>query len=521
MATRKILKKAQISYIGFLIFRELEMPKELPLNNKDLHLIRLLKSVKTLRHLGDNEIKEFIDSSKRFKYKKGDIIFSEGQIGSAVYITLDGMFVLEKYGHVFKVLTKGDLFGEIALIDERPRTGTVKAKTDGMLLVLKKSQIEEGTTLSASTLMKIYRGFSELITSYLREGETLYEEMDVLLIQDGGCAPGYNPATAYITEFLEKAGRQVFVAADGFRSIVSNVTSDYRCLIYDFARFRKMENIRGVEFAPPLRSARGADYRSERYPDFRDEQIQKKAVKNIISRKVKVLIGIGGNGTFAGINALSAQLPEDIQTFFVPVTIDSDIWGTSCIGEFTGVEVGAEKIRGYMADARTHGRCYIIEMMGARGGYHALHSCLGAGAHLAVLPNSNYNIEKIAQMVNPRTETVIVVAEGYKEKERQEEGYLGNAAEYFYDELIRSGLDTNQRVICEGFSRDIRGAMPNNLDITLALRLSRKLCDLINDGQTRMMPAVRAGQEYAIPFDEIKTDNSVESSLPSLANRLF
>ncbi len=497
------------------------MPKELTTNVEDLHLIRLLKNVRTLRHLGDSELKEFIASSKRFNYKKGETIFSEGQIGSAVYITLDGMFVLEKYGHVLKVLNKGELFGEIALIDERPRTGTVKAKTDGMLLVLEKSQIEEGTTLSASTLMKIYRGFSELITSYLRQGESLYDEMDVLLIQDGGCAPGYNPATAYITEFLEKAGRQVFIAADGFRSIVSNTTSDYRCLIYDFARFRKMENIRGVEFSPPLRTERGANYRSERYPDFKYEENQKIAAENIISRKVKTIVGIGGNGTFAGIDALSTLLPDEIQSFFVPVTIDSDIWGTSCIGEFTGIEVGAEKIRGYMADARTHGRCYIIEMMGARGGYHALHSCLGAGAHLAVLPNSNYNINKIVKMINPRSETVIVVAEGYKENMRKEDGYLGNAAEYFYDELIKAGLDTNQRVLCEGFSRDIRGASPNNMDITLALRMARKLCDLIHEGETKMMPAVRAGQEYAIKFDKIKTDNSVDSNLSNLASRLF
>ena len=90
------------------------MPKELPTKSDDLHLIRLLKSVRTLRHLGDNEIKELIVSSKRVKYKKGETIFSEGEIGNAVYITLDGMFVLEKYGHVLKVLNKGELFGEIA-----------------------------------------------------------------------------------------------------------------------------------------------------------------------------------------------------------------------------------------------------------------------------------------------------------------------------------------------------------------------------------------------------------------------
>lgn len=496
------------------------MPKEIPLDPEDLHLIALLKKVRTLRHLSDIELKELISASFRRDYKKGDVVFSEGEIGTAVYIVLDGTFSLEKYGHVLKVLTKADLFGEIALLDERPRTGTVIAKSNAMLLVLDKEHIEHDSRLSANTLMKIYRGFTELITSYIREGDTLYDEMDVLLIQDGGCAPGYNPVTAYVAEYLEKLGRQVFVAADGFRSVVSNKTKDYRCLIHDFNRYQSMDNIRGVMFAPPLRTARGADFRSERYPDFIKVENQKLAAENIKKRKVKTLVAIGGNGTFAGVNALSKFIP-DVQIFFIPVTIDSDIYGTSCVGEFTGVEMGAEKIRGYMADARAHGRCYIIEMMGARGGYHALHSCLGAGAHLAVLPQSNHDIDKLVKVINPRTETVIVVAEGYKMKERKSKGYLGNAAEYFYDELIKAGLETEQRVICEGFSRDLRGATPNNMDISLAIRMAKRLCDLYAEGKTRVMPAIRGGQEYDIPFDEIRTDNSVESSLAELSNRLL
>lgn len=496
------------------------MPKEFKLNDKDIRLITLLKKVRTFRHLSEIELIELIKASVRVDYKKGEVVFSEGEIGTAVYVVLDGTFILEKYGHVLKVLNKSDLFGEIALIDERPRSGTVIAKTDAMLLVLDKESIENNSSLSANVLMKIYRGFSELITSYLREGESLYDEMDVLLIQDGGCAPGYNPVTAYTAEYLEKMGRQVFVAADGFRSIVTNRNNDFRCLIHDFNRYQKMDHIRGVMFVPPLRTARGADFRSERYPEFKNAENQKIAAENIKKRKIKTLVAIGGNGTYAGVNALSKYIP-DVKVFFIPVSIDSDIWGTSCVGEFTGVEMGAEKIRGYMADARAHGRCYIIEMMGARGGFHALHSCLGSGAHLAVLPNSNYDIDKLVKVINPRTDTVIVVAEGYKAENREEEGYLGNAAEYFRDELLEAGLETNQRVICEGFSRDLRGANPNNMDISLAIRMAKKLCDLVAEGKNRVMPAVRGGQEYEIPFDEIKTDNSVESGLAKLANRLI
>jgi 6-phosphofructokinase len=119
-----------------------------------------------------------------------------------------------------------------------------------------------------------------------------------------------------------------------------------------------------------------------------------------------------------------------------------------------------------------------------------------------------------------RKNVVIVVAEGYKVKERKRKGYKGNAAEFFRDELLKAGLKTEQRIICEGFSRDIRGAQPNNLDIMLAQRMARNLSRLIKEGKSKLMPAVLTDREYSIPFHKIDTDNTVSPELASLANRL-
>jgi 6-phosphofructokinase len=41
-----------------------------------------------------------------------------------------------------------------------------------------------------------------------------------MLLQDGGCAPGYNPVTAFITEYLENEKRRVFITKEGFISLV-------------------------------------------------------------------------------------------------------------------------------------------------------------------------------------------------------------------------------------------------------------------------------------------------------------
>ncbi|MBN1102499.1 MAG: 6-phosphofructokinase [Deltaproteobacteria bacterium] len=352
------------------------------------------------------------------------------------------------------------------------------------------------------------------------EYKRMFQEIDMLLVQDGGCAPGYNPVTAFITYHMEAQGRRVYATMEGFKSLASGKDTDFLRLVYDPVLFKKLDRHPGVYHAAPLSEWRGAQLRSERYKDFLKPEVQRKAAAIIKRKKVRGIIAIGGNGTFKGIRSLCEMIPTSIQTFFIPVTIDSDVAGTDCIGQFTGVEIGAEKIRCYMADARTHKRIYIVEMMGANSGFHALHSCLGARAHMAVLPNSVIDHRRVASALNRRDEAVIVVAEGYKKLEREARGIKDNAAEYFYKELVATGIKIRRRVVCEPFSRDIRGAAPNNMDISLAQRMAYNVASYMKAGTSRLMPAVQSGREYAIPFNEIETDNLKEKDLMVLADRL-
>jgi len=158
---------------------------------------------------------------------------------------------------------------------------------------------------------------------------------------------------------------------------------------------------------------------------YNNREARKKAASEILKRNIKAIVAIGGNGTFMGIHSLAKFLPESINLFFIPVTIDSDVSGTETIGEHTGVEMGAEKIRCYMADARTHKRVYIIEMMGAHGGFHALHSCIGARAHLAALPGIEVDFAKVVHALNEKESAVIVVAEGFQVEERKKQNIKG------------------------------------------------------------------------------------------------
>lgn len=483
--------------------------------------INFLRSIPEFRGISEDHIKSLAKVIERRVYKDQEVVFEEGAKGTHLFIVQDGTCVLEMFGKTVKHFNSGDIFGEIAIIGEVERTGKVSSRGNTVVLGFPARVLEDEAIIDPKASVTLFKELTRKITRYSYDVDAFYNDIDVLLIQDGGCAPGYNPVTGYITRFLEFHGRRVFIAREGFRSVVSGLTSDFNYMINDRSLYNSMEHVPGVIFAPVYREARGASFRSERYKEFIEEDLQKKAAQHIMERNVKVVVGIGGDGTFKGIRSLSQFLPDSIQKFFIPVTIDSDILGTECIGEHTGVQVGSEKIRSYMADARSHQRLYVIEMMGRDGGYHALRSCLGAGADMAVLPHFEYDIPAIAKALQKKQSAVIVVAEGYQRHKRKAEGFEGNAADYFLKELHDSNLDVKMRAISEGFSRDIRGSAPNYEDITLSQQMARHLAELVEEGKTEVMPAILGGKEYAIPFTKIQTDNKVSRRLADLANRLL
>jgi len=302
---------------------------------------------------------------------------------------------------------------------------------------------------------------------------------------------------------------------------VSGKDEDFCSLIWDRQLYQAISLVPRMFHAPSLRDRRGAIFRTERYPEFKEKSNQQLAAKTIQGRGIKTIVLIGGNGTFAGAKALVELLPATIQSFFIPVTIDSDVSGTECIGQHTAVEIGAEKIRCYLADGETHERCYIIEMMGAEGGYHALFSAVGAGADLAVLPYSKIDLGHVASTIQKRSHTVIVVAEGYCRAERDKKGLKESASTYLYKQLLETGkLDPKKKVVCEPFSRDIRGAAPNNMDVGLSQMMAKHVVQMSMQNQSLRMPTVQSGNVGSLVFGEINTDNSVHPAWVQLADHI-
>ncbi len=77
------------------------------------------------------------------KYQAGDLIFEDGDIGENMYVVVEGeveIFIADK---LMSSITIGDIFGEMALIETKPRCATAVAKTPCALVWVDRKRFAE------------------------------------------------------------------------------------------------------------------------------------------------------------------------------------------------------------------------------------------------------------------------------------------------------------------------------------------------------------------------------------------
>ncbi len=100
-----------------------------------MELEQQLASVPLLAGLDGRVRRRLAEIGKRRTYAADEAIVKEGSTGTALYIVLKGRARVERTGEAIGQLSTGDFFGELALIEEHPRSATVVAneETDCLL----------------------------------------------------------------------------------------------------------------------------------------------------------------------------------------------------------------------------------------------------------------------------------------------------------------------------------------------------------------------------------------------------
>ncbi|MDI1449369.1 6-phosphofructokinase [Polyangium sp. 6x1] len=354
-------------------------------------------------------------------------------------------------------------------------------------------------------------------------------ERRLLLVFDGGNAPGYASVAVALTEEASRRGYEVWAATEGFRSLTADATNEPR---FERLIVSRRERYALLAKGIPARSMgrrvldAGSDFRSERYLGFHDAQNRRAAADTLRTQGFTHLVGVGGNGTFEGLRALLAEMNPRMPTGFMNVSIDNDLAGDRAIGFLSGVEAGATIARGLYEDAYTHKRIYLLEMMGNRSGRHALHCGVAARAHLIVLPFFQFPdavLRETAAALSRADYALVVVAEGYERERRAREMPGASASEFLRRQLEAAGLvdSAQKRVIAEPFSRYLRGVRPAFLEISAAYVKASLLFDAFEEGQTEVMPFVLASNDVGVrPFHLVAREDRVERAFLPLLARL-
>ena len=230
--------------------------------------------------------------------------------------------------------------------------------------------------------------------------------------------------------------------------------------------------------------------------------------------KFDCLVILGGNGTHKTANLLSQ---EGINVVTLPKTIDNDLWGTDATFGFqSAVDIATNVLDCIHTTATSHGRVFIVEIMGHKVGWLTLHAGIAGGADVILLPEIPYDADKVAKVIKDRNKagkgfSILAVAEGALSKEEakmSKKEFKASRAQMVepsisYRLARELGERTGQeiRVTIPGHFQ--RGGSPCAYDRVLSTRLGTAAAQLIKEEKFGNMVALQNGCIVPVPLSEV------------------
>ncbi|MEX0816794.1 MAG: cyclic nucleotide-binding domain-containing protein [Gaiellales bacterium] len=113
--------------------------------------------------LSRKELGELAKRTEDLEVEAGKALAREGEPGSEFFVIVEGEVSVTKDGQEIRTLGPGDFFGEIALIEDRPRTATVTAKTPLRFFVLTRQNFRSLLQQQPELEEKVIRALEERV----------------------------------------------------------------------------------------------------------------------------------------------------------------------------------------------------------------------------------------------------------------------------------------------------------------------------------------------------------------------
>ncbi|MBI4589909.1 MAG: cyclic nucleotide-binding domain-containing protein [Candidatus Rokubacteria bacterium] len=144
--------------------------------------VAFLRSVSVFKDLAEPHLVALALRLQPRRLTKGEVLFREGDKGEELYLIREGTVVVSKpvIGRVEQVLARmgpGEFFGEMSLFDRAPRSATIQAETDALLLCLDRESLQQLVEISPRAAAAFFFQMVQVFVSRLRESGNLVAEV--------------------------------------------------------------------------------------------------------------------------------------------------------------------------------------------------------------------------------------------------------------------------------------------------------------------------------------------------------
>ena len=294
------------------------------------------------------------------------------------------------------------------------------------------------------------------------------------VLTSGGDAPGMNAAIRSVVRTALKMGIEVVGIRRGYAGLINGdiFPMDTHSVSHIINRGGTM-----------LYTARS--------DEFRSEAGQQKAAATCKLLGLDGVVGIGGDGTFRGLQELAKH---GVAVVGVPGTIDNDIVCTDyTIGFDTAANTAVECIDRLRDTMQSHERCSVVEVMGRHAGYLALYVGMSVGATAVIVPEETFDFQRdVAEKIrrarlSGKTNYMIVVAEG-----------AASAMEV--GQQIKSELGLDPRVTILGHIQ--RGGTPTAKDRVMATRMGYEAVCVLAEGRSNRVVCSNDDKVFDLDIEE-------------------
>jgi ATP-dependent phosphofructokinase / diphosphate-dependent phosphofructokinase len=310
--------------------------------------------------------------------------------------------------------------------------------------------------------------------------------MRIGVLTGGGDCPGLNAVIrAIVRKGVEQCRHEFVGYRDGWRGPLEGDSAPL-----------------GVPEVRGILPRGGTILGTSRTNPFKEEGGVDRLLANLQREGVDGLIAIGGEDTLGAASRLHEE--HDVRVVGVPKTIDNDLGATDyTFGFDTAVNIAMEAIDRLHTTAGSHHRVLIAEVMGRHAGWIAFHAGLAGGANVILIPEQQFDLERVCEFVGRRFESqfapIVVVAEGAQpvggipetqDDQLDEFGHvrLGGIAHWLEGEIERrTGKEARATVL----GHVQRGGTPTAFDRVLATRFGLHAIDAVEAGRWGSMTALR------------------------------